>query len=1145
VLALAAGVLSAPGHAAAQDGEATVKPADFINPLRVVVVPADAAATAYLGLRGRWVDPVARRGRDGRPFDVGPASRAVSDTLRIVQLRERPTARHLRDLADAGATVRGVLPGHAYVVEAPEGRLNGLRGLRGVRWVGNYAAAWRVSGRLARVLERLGPGAAAAGRTVTVRAAFGPSADAAASVAAVRNLGEVHAWTDEGGALLVQVTVPVAALEELAGLRGVLVVEHAPRDHVMNNTAATVLGLRPAWDTLGCYGSNEVVAVADSGLDLGSTNPAALHGDLTDGAGRSRVRVIQDVVADGPQDPISGHGTHVAGSVLGNGLLSGAVPTNGYFPAGCYAGIAPRAQLVFQAMGSNNNPNAVYVPSDIGSLFRFAYTNGSRIHQNSWGSDAYGAYDSLCRDVDLFAFANPEMLISFSAGNAGTDTSPADGVIDPGSIGRPATAKNCLAVGATENDRPEMTLTWGTGWPSDYPAPPISTDRVGNAVGGMAAFSSRGPCGDGRIKPDLVAPGTYVASVRTHAIAPSTEVLWGNLAGDTNYCWSGGTSMAAPLASGAAAVLREWLRREHGLTNEAAVLLKALLLNGAQDLAPGQYGTGAARELAAAPNPAEGWGRLNLTNTLARRGSYGWRYRDGWTTPLSEMGAVTSTISVYATNHPLRVHLVWSDYPGSSLTLDTNYLTMVGGGLVNDLNLQVQAPDGAVCLPAARNPAVNLFYYTNNASASFYTSTGLSMAEQCRTPELPLQLTRLEQVVYDSGVSGGGIGVYVWAPDGAGGLPGTVLFGQTNTLPAGGGFWFLTIPVSLSITSQTFYVGAQQLSGSLMRQVRDYSSTSTRVYRDPGTGWTQVSVGDLWVHAYGSTPTNDHVNNVEGIVIDAPGTGDYRVVVSGVAVPRGPVRFAVALSGGLELIAPVALPASPVNAADFTARWMPVSGAADYRLDVATNAAFGAAAYVSGYSNRTVSATNCAVTGLTASATYYYRVRAWSSQSTSPDSATVSVTTLASTRSLEVTSAFGMADPPAGLHSYPAGTPLACSVTNSPATRVDAQSAVTGVCTGWVGTGSVAASGSTTNTGAFALNVDSSITWLWAVTDLMLSNQTVSVTTNVQARDTLGAGDGYRVVSPGNVTFQAGKTVRLAPGFTAQSGSVFRAVIKP
>jgi hypothetical protein len=392
---------------------------------------------------------------------------------------------------------------------------------------------------------------------------------------------------------------------------------------------------------------------------------------------------------------------------------------------------------------------------------------------------------------------------------------------------------------------------------------------------------------------------------------------------------------------------------------------------------------------------------------------------------------------------------------------------------------------------------------------------------------------------------GGGIGVDVWAPDGAGGLPGTVLFGQTNTLPAGGGFWFLTIPVSLSITSQTFYVGAQQLSGSLMRQVRDYSSTSTRVYRDPGTGWTQVSVGDLWVHAYGSTPTNDHVNNVEGIVIDAPGTGDYRVVVSGVAVPRGPVRFAVALSGGLELIAPVALPASPVNAADFTARWMPVSGAADYRLDVATNAAFGAAAYVSGYSNRTVSATNCAVTGLTASATYYYRVRAWSSQSTSPDSATVSVTTLASTRSLEVTSAFGMADPPAGLHSYPAGTPLACSVTNSPATRVDAQSAVTGVCTGWVGTGSVAASGSTTNTGAFALNVDSSITWLWAVTDLMLSNQTVSVTTNVQARDTLGAGDGYRVVSPGNVTFQAGKTVRLAPGFTAQSGSVFRAVIKP
>ena len=57
------------------------------------------------------------------------------------------------------------------------------------------------------------------------------------------------------------------------------------------------------------------MAVADSGLDNGVTDPANLHDDFEDGSGNTRVSRIFDRVGDGAEDENSGHGTHVAGSV--------------------------------------------------------------------------------------------------------------------------------------------------------------------------------------------------------------------------------------------------------------------------------------------------------------------------------------------------------------------------------------------------------------------------------------------------------------------------------------------------------------------------------------------------------------------------------------------------------------------------------------------------------------------------------------------------------------------------------------------------------------------------------------------------------------------------------------------------------------
>lgn len=119
-------------------------------------------------------------------------------------------------------------------------------------------------------------------------------------------------------------------------------------------------------------------------------------------------------------------------------------------------------------------------------------------------------------------------------------------MVEPGSIGSPATAKNVRLVGAAESDREPglggyTAMTYGDAWPWDYPAAPLHGDFISQSADGarqgMAAFSSRGPCDDGRIKPDVVAPGTDIVSARSRA---TYDTGWGPHP-NTNYCFMGGT----------------------------------------------------------------------------------------------------------------------------------------------------------------------------------------------------------------------------------------------------------------------------------------------------------------------------------------------------------------------------------------------------------------------------------------------------------------------------------------------------------------------------------------------------------------------------------------------------------------------------
>ena len=213
----------------------------------------------------------------------------------------------------------------------------------------------------------------------------------------------------------------------LAHLTEVAWIEAEPEFKLYNNIARQGDGgmdAYPMW-ALGIYGDGQIAAAADTGLD--TNNVDTVHVDF-------RGRVVEIVRWGNLATDTDGHGTHTSGSIVGNGTESGTnAATQDY---GQYltsdpneitdkvTGIAPEAQLYFQAIADYHPRRGLSLgglPSDLNQLFQPAYDAGARVHSNSWGSDAAGAYTTSSQDVDQFMWNNPGMLVTTSAGNAGID----------------------------------------------------------------------------------------------------------------------------------------------------------------------------------------------------------------------------------------------------------------------------------------------------------------------------------------------------------------------------------------------------------------------------------------------------------------------------------------------------------------------------------------------------------------------------------------------------------------------------------------------------------------------------------------------------------------------------------------------------
>lgn len=420
-----------------------------------------------------------------------------------------------------------------------------------------------------------------------------------------------------------------------------------------NDIASDIIDVREVQNTLGLNGTDQIVAVCDTGLDTGLNS--TMHPDFkgriaaTYAYGRTGNWSDPDIhvwdSSTGSWKYKGGHGTHVAGSVLGSGAASN----------GTYAGMAPAAKMVFQS--TMTSTGSLSTPS-YSRFLNDAFKNGARVHTNSWSSrSSYGNYTWRSWQTDNYLWKHKNLTVLFSAGNKGS--------LGTHSVSTQASAKNVIAVGASENYRPSIS-SWA------------------NNISEMAVFSSQGPTwGDYRIKPDVVAPGTYILSTRASTITDFWNHYWGSnstyVGVNSRYAYMGGTSMSTPIVAGTAALIRQYYDDIEDHDDPTSALVKATLINGARPL-NGKWSS--------IPNKYEGWGRVNLSNSLGTNDSDAgsMAFVDN-TTGLSTGSNHTRLYTLSGGGSDLVITLVWTDYPGSN-TSSTK--------LVNDLDLSVRSPNGTI-----------------------------------------------------------------------------------------------------------------------------------------------------------------------------------------------------------------------------------------------------------------------------------------------------------------------------------------------------------------------------------------------------------------------------------------------------------------
>lgn len=548
--------------------------------------------------------------REGFPSSAYSLSHKVTslrnDAQLIIIQFDGPVEEDWKERVEAMGVILGdYLPDFAFLAKVKDAKdQNALKRLPFVKRVVPFHPVSKLAPQLRASLNR-------SSSLQVVAIGFDKRVDVGRKLRNIRGIQSVE--THRHARNIARLSVSGRNLASVLESDDIVAVLPVPERKIHNDIAATIIGSDHLAST-GYTGKGQVVGVADSGLDTGRVE--TLHPDF-----QGQVQQLYWHPDEKDARDAIGHGTHVAGSILGTGKASN----------GKYKGMAPEAKLVFHATGVEEDGYLKHVDPE--QFLAESYARGARIHSDSWGSDDEGVYglDSLI--FDTFLWQHPDMTALVAAGNRGDE--------GWGTVGSPATAKNVIAVGASENDRADLD--------DDYADDPAQ----------VADFSSKGPTQDGRFKPDLVAPGTYILSARSSLA--SDDHFWSPF--DQYYAYMGGTSMATPILAGGVAQIRQYLN-EHGYANPSAALIKSMLITGADILDE--------------PFLAQGFGRANLQRAIESS------FVDE-TTGLKTKGKATYSVKVTDENKPLMITLAWTDYPASPAA---------SRALVNNLNLKVKTPRG-------------------------------------------------------------------------------------------------------------------------------------------------------------------------------------------------------------------------------------------------------------------------------------------------------------------------------------------------------------------------------------------------------------------------------------------------------------------
>jgi subtilisin family serine protease len=571
----------------------------------------------------------------------------------IVQFIAQPDPDWIGRIEDAGGIYVQEQPVLAAIFLLDATQISAVRGLPFVRWVGLFHPAYALSFVLAGRDEpfdavdlvdlAVDPGQVGTLGEGAFQVAFFDDRTADEMEAAVAAAGAtVRANT--GPSLIVEIAA--ARIPDLLRVPGVWLVErHVPAslDNFRAGVITQVVQVRSFGNVTfltNLDGAGEIVGIVDTGLDTGV--PATMHPDL---AGRilfiANMNGGANPTGDGQPDPSGGpgainhHGTHVAGTVAGDGTQS----------AGRVRGVAPAARIVFHAANDVASGDGLNFGPFL-AAFAAAHARGARVHTNSWGSNSDNLhYDNAVSGmIDRFCYLNPEDLVIFTAGNSERDAN-GNGILDQRTMRRQSLAKNVLGIGATESvtNAEGVSVDYRTALPGRFAATAFDTLAGPGAAGTfpfsdnpdhIALFSNRGrvflpaaggkavPAARRRVKPDLVAPGTNIVSTKVRALPafPVGNPQRANSASAVDYFVISGTSMAAPHVAGAALLTRQYYRQIHGQLRRPLLLETLAQVVDSPTVAPHAAGAVMAwvrRDTAAGQNHLVA---ARFDRTLARQG---------------------------------------------------------------------------------------------------------------------------------------------------------------------------------------------------------------------------------------------------------------------------------------------------------------------------------------------------------------------------------------------------------------------------------------------------------------------------------------------------------------------------------------------